>query len=199
VPEQPELDIEAEVEVPSHAGSKPLGLRGRIDRIDRLPGEGSTGRLRIADYKTSPGLGPLVETNNLLKGERPQLAVYYFLAGKHFPDDEIFEARVFGIGPEHPDPGADEDLSAPGLKVFGARDPAETWKAIGDTLHTLAGIAGAGRFPFRQGRHCVWCPYRPACRRNHPPTRARVETAPAYEDYYRLSKRTKTKVWGPKR
>jgi hypothetical protein len=46
-------------------------------------------------------------------------------------------------------------------------------------MRTLLGFRNEGRFPFHGGRHCDWCGYAQACRRNHPPSQDRQAESPA--------------------
>jgi hypothetical protein len=42
-------------------------------------------------------------------------------------------------------------------------------------------------------RHCSWCPYRQACRHNHPPSREREEHAADSSGFRDVQRKNKTK------
>ena len=188
-----EHEIRRTVSLPTREKTQPVGLRGIIDRIDAIQG----GDLRIADYKTSRNLKPRVHPNQLLRGTQAQMGVYAFLAAAEFSDRRIRSAQILGVGPENPDPAGDPKKTAPEIEF--PNDPRNDpiWRGIGDTIGTLVEMIRRGVFPIRPGTHCDWCSYQAACRRNHPPTLDRIESAALFRGFHELSLRSTKTPLGP--
>ena len=66
-----------------------------------------------------------------------------------------------------------------------AADPAKFMKiraGVQETLGVLVENARAGNFPMNPSRRCDYCPYRRGCRKDHPPSHARLETEESLGD-----------------
>ena len=86
-----------------------------------------------------------------------------------------------------PRPGAKVRGSATGRPVMAVLDLlGRRW-----TLRVLFALLRGGSFPLSKGGHCNWCPYDRACRRTHPPTVEREESAPDSTAFRLLSKKTR--------
>ncbi|MCZ6670656.1 MAG: PD-(D/E)XK nuclease family protein, partial [Acidobacteria bacterium] len=185
--------IEAEVSLPTRDRIRLLGLQGILDRVDRLPDH----LLRIADYKASRNLKPRVNPAEILKGNQVQMPIYVFLARQKYSRESVRSAQILGVGPENGDPGDSPADTAPEIQV--PADPAgdDLWRGIGDTIWQLSAMIDRGLFPFRAGRYCDWCAFRPACRKDHAPSADRVEDAADFRPFYDLAKRSTRKIFGP--
>jgi ATP-dependent helicase/nuclease subunit B len=140
-------------------------VRGRIDR--RVAGADES---RIGDYKTSGALDRRMSILNMLRGKALQVPLYWMISG------ETSSVELLGIGPQY---DGVEDASP----VFGGFDDDATRRGFRETLRVLLALPTAGSFPFNAGRHCEWCAYRAACRRNHPPTKDREALLDDATDY----------------
>lgn len=155
----PQLEISRSAEL--DLGS---GVQARVDgRFDRVLA-GAEGPV-VGDYKTSGRLDRRVKPAEMLKGRALQVPLYQLLAG------EGSEVELLGVGPSY---GIDEEITVASFSGFAKAEQSEGFR---ETLRVLLRLARAGRFPLLKGRHCEWCAWRPACRRNHPPTRHREEVA----------------------
>jgi ATP-dependent helicase/nuclease subunit B len=135
------------------AGSR-IEIYGRFDRRWILDD-----RILIGDYKTSGRLSDRAEPRSMLKGLELQVPLYRMLSG----EDSTVE--LLGVGPFYAsDDEEDRRVSFAGF----AKEALDA--GFSETLRTLVDLARRGRFPLRSERHCAWCAYRLACRRNHPPT-----------------------------
>lgn len=160
-----ELGEEASVEV-----------YGRLDRRWRLDD-----RTLVGDYKTSGKLADRAAPLQMLRGLQLQVPLYRMLAG----DDSTVE--LLGVGPYYA--RVDEDERQAAFAGFANDDQRSGFQ---QTLRTLVDLARRGRYPMRSDRHCSWCPYRLACRWNHPPTLHR-ETLDADGRRYALLQDKSTK------
>lgn len=154
----------------------PLAVRGRVDRIVRV-----AERRWVGDYKTTRRAQKLqdhVNPTDMLHGDRLQAPLYARLTGGA-------AVEFLGVGPTFDGPAAHPDEAGPvagraTFEGFAIDEDAEGFEA---TLRTLIGLLREGRFPLRADGHCRFCDHRDGCRRTHPPTLAREETAPDVEDY----------------
>lgn len=193
VPQAVEKELKEEVRLPTRDGPRPVLLRGRIDRMDAYP----DGALRVVDYKTSGDVKRPTNPTQILKGERPQLALYFFLAETAFPDRKILAPMILPVSlddAQEEEPGEEKGDEPPTLEL-----PPLIEEAVGDTLFTLADLPQRGLFPLREGNHCRWCAYAAACRRSHPPTRNRNDTAPIFAGYLNLRNRNTKDPYGQKK
>jgi RecB family exonuclease len=165
-----------------------LSLIGVPDRVTR----DRENRLLITDYKTSGKLEKFTLPNNALVGEHLQLPLYMLIAmhRNDASDTEIPGAEILGLGPAFlPNLG----FVRRGPERF---DP-EIFRGIRagftESLLVLDRLVERGRFPFRSGYHCRWCPFHVACRRHQISAEARVEEHPDHQDYFKMKKKTKTK------
>jgi len=121
-----------------------IGLRGRIDRIDRHAG---TGEARIIDYKT--GKGPRWKGVDPWREDRYQLSLYWLAARDLLLDGPVTGALYLQLDRgvrERRLEGLDEERLLRTVEVF------------------AEGIAG-GRFFLRPGDHCRWCDFAGICRK----------------------------------
>ncbi len=138
-----------------------IEIHGTVDRIDmRRSGKGAA--FRIVDYKS--GKAPDKKLDTLaLAGEKLQLPLYLYLADRRFEGSG--EALLAFVG-EAPEKGRFKSL------------PEKFWKEDGPEfrkkLEELVRVVESGRFAIRPGRYCDFCPMGFACRKSHPPTRARA-------------------------
>jgi ATP-dependent helicase/nuclease subunit B len=130
-----------------------LEIVGRFDRC--LTKES---RKLIGDYKTSGDLDRRVNLSRMLKGEQLQVPLYLMMGG----EDSTVE--LLGVGPAY---DLDDEDSHPHFDGF-PKD--EHRRGFLETLRTLVALPLRGRFPLNEKGPCSWCPYKIACRRNHPPT-----------------------------
>lgn len=180
-----EKERSREAEIPTRAGTRKLPLKGRIDRID----EGPDGEITVFDYKTGRSIDGLVGLSDLLKGKDMQLPLYHFLARAVFPNRKVLPPWILGVGPAHTYEEGSETGSAACLEEIAEPD---VQAALGDSLVALADLAAGGLFPMAPSRGCAWCPYEAACRRSHPPSARRVETAPEFASFRNLRARSAT-------
>jgi hypothetical protein len=152
-------------------------LRGRFDR--RVAGPQGE---RVGDYKTGP-VTWRVNPNRMLKAETLQVPLYWMLAGG---DAEV---ELLAVTPAI-DPAAEE-----AREVFAGFD-GELRDGFRHTMRVLLGLLEAGAFPYHEGRHCTWCPYDRACRRNHPPTEEREERSADGAAYRALADKNRSHPHG---
>ena len=62
-----------------------------------------------------------------------------------------------------------------------------------ETVRILFGLRSAGSYPFRSGKHCQWCSYETACRRNHPPTVDREQNSTDSEPFHKMHEKNTRK------
>jgi len=155
-------------QIESGAGASVV-VHGRLDR--RWLGDDRT---LIGDYKTSGRLTDRVEQRSMLKGHELQVPLYQMLAG----EDSTVE--LLGVGPHY----ALEDEEDRRVSFAGFPKD-ELRQGFLETLRSLLDLARRGRYPLRADRHCSWCAYRLACRRNHPPTLYREGLDPDGQRYAR--------------
>jgi len=118
---------------------------GRIDRMDRIHGQGNT--VRVIDYKTGA-----IKTQRYAD-DSVQLSIYAMgAASMGFTPQELVFLNVKGNEP-----------------TITTRSSAQLERAKRRIEDVAQGIA-AGEFPARPGQHCQWCGYRRLC----PATEQRV-------------------------
>ena len=159
--------------------SKGMTIRGRMDRIDRDPGNN---QLRVIDYKFKFGVAPVTEDKNLtraaLRGERLQ-PPFYCLLGRRWAaerrqprGDPRVQAKFYYLAPRWSDgPLVTATFRADDLN---GQDGAEVKK----TIAYLAEGIRQGRFFIRRGEHCQHCDVAEICRKTHPPSLWRAENDP---------------------
>ncbi|HEX6851433.1 MAG TPA: PD-(D/E)XK nuclease family protein [Candidatus Polarisedimenticolaceae bacterium] len=151
-----------------------LVARGKLDRaVER------DATRTVADYKTSGDLEARLDVEKMLTGERLQVPLYHLLAGRA-------TVALLGVGPAY---DADGSRPAP----FAGFPESEQEAGFRETLRVLSDLPRAGVFPLREGRHCSWCEFRPACRKGHPPTASREELAADGTAYRAVSRKRKKK------
>jgi ATP-dependent helicase/nuclease subunit B len=141
------------------AGDLPLGpgtlrLRGRVDRV--LVGAQGT---IIGDYKTGRSEKRLQDATSataMLKGQALQVPLYLHLV------PGATRVEVLGIHP-------DLDAGAAYATFAGFADE-QVRQGFNETLSALLDLLRHGSFPLRPSERCEYCPYRTACRSEHPPT-----------------------------
>lgn len=150
-----------------------LTIRGRIDRIDHLPKEG---RYRVVDYKLKWAARSPEERNlrrSALRGQKLQAPFYLLLArdlaGGEKPPQARLHAEFYYLCPRSAEGPLARD-SVPEEIWLG-----ETGRELKKTVSFLLNGIYRGRFFVRPGRHCRRCEVSEVCRKNHPPTRWRVE------------------------
>lgn len=158
-----------------------IAVAGRLDRI-----LGSAGGLLVGDYKTSGSLGKQVNPSNALKAEAIEAPLYQFLAG------DGADVELLGVGPAF---SSSAELSATVSSATLPRLEGDLRAGFVETLGVLAALIETGRFPLAYGHHCDWCAHRAACRRTHPPTRAREAGARDTEAFRLLGGKSKRSPW----
>jgi ATP-dependent helicase/nuclease subunit B len=158
------FEVDAEGTIPDllMAGSLPVKIHGRVDRIDRFQ---DSGELRIIDYKLKMGSSQSPEDRNLaqsaVRGARLQPPLYACLT---FPDrPRPSRVELVFLAPNWPKPI--------GRSVF----ESATWVSdvgtmLQRTVKTLMEGIQAGRFYILPDGYCDTCEFRVACRREHAPT-----------------------------
>ncbi len=177
-----EQDVEARI--PLAAGGPVLSLRGRFDRVVSSGGEEVT----VADYKSGGHPERHVDLAGALKGRRLQLPLYVLLAESGLGGrPSAVRAEVIGVGPGF-ESGEERGAIEPAA-IEGVRD------GLLETLAVLVRLADTGFYPLNDSEPsvCGHCPYTEACRRAHPPTRSRLDAAPAGADYRRLARKNTRK------
>jgi hypothetical protein len=159
-----------------------LPVYGKLDRVMR----DDSGRVLVTDYKTGGNLRNWVKPTEVLRGYHLQLPVYILLAEEKTQAVSV-EAELLGLGPSFlPDDG----FVRGGAVGFEPGGFAKLRAGFLDTLYAFHELNRGGRFPFRSGGHCSWCSFRPACRKDHIPTRTRVESHPDHADYFKIGQKT---------
>jgi ATP-dependent helicase/nuclease subunit B len=129
------------------ADGSSIRVRGRIDRIDRLP----DGRYEIWDYKTGK---PWEDRGGLMKGRRLQHALYAAVV-----------ETILG------EPGRPAEVARSGYRFPTAAGAGATWMPDPDArqrlpglLRSLLDVAAGGAFvPAPDAEHCRFCDFRSAC------------------------------------
>ena len=150
-------------------------IEGRFDRTFRRD-DG----ILVGDYKTAGDLVERTSETAMLKGTTLQVPLYAALA-------DGASVELLGVGPEYA-PGMGRRAEHRREQFPGFSRP-EVEAGFLETARLLIRLARSGRFPLRKGRHCSWCPYAGACRRNDPPTVYREENAPDTRDFRDLAKK----------
>jgi ATP-dependent helicase/nuclease subunit B len=155
-------------------------VRGKFDRL-LTGGDGPV----VGDYKTSTSLAWRVHETSMLKAKTLQVPLYRMLAGA----DAVVE--VLGV---HPDLDPADGEHRHRFSGFG-NDACE--RSFRHTMRVLLHLRRRGSFPLNKGdRHCGWCDYPHACRRNHPPTLEREARMDDAEDYRTVLKKNAGKPDG---
>jgi hypothetical protein len=145
-------------------------LHGRVDRLVRA-GDG----VWIDDWKTGGKIEKKVDPRRMLQGLGLQLFLYReIVAASLGVEPSAVQARILGLGPDVE--GDVEILEAEGALREG----------VLETAAIALRLALEGRFPLfpdsEKNRYCRWCGYARSCRKNHEPTRARIEVDPHLAD-----------------
>ena len=181
-----ELEYGLPVAAPNDVAPIGLRVRGKLDRIDRLAENG----LRVLDFKTGAKPERSTDGTSLLRGKNMQLLLYAMLLRAdtdRTPEElEIRSLRPSGVAGAEP-PRYRHELENAGSYLAG-----ESAVGVQETLAVLGRLLQRGLFLPNPGFHCSWCDFRPACRRYHPPSAARVESCDAGEsrDYAGLAAKT---------
>jgi hypothetical protein len=123
----------------------------------------------------------------MLKGGTLQAPLYWLIAG----GDAGVE--LLGVGPAYDYETEPADKAGRRVSFDGFGDP-ECREGFLETVRVLVELVRRGRYPLHAiDRLCPGCPYDLACRRNHPPTVEREQNAGEARDYYRLSRKNKSK------
>lgn len=156
-----------------------IPLRGRADRVVTTASGTVAG-----EYKTG-SLGDRTNITKMLEGKALQVPLYHLLLGGA-------AVEVLGVGPAHdPASGAEEAGRRARFAGFENATQAEGFR---ETAGVVADLARRGVYPLVRDRHCAYCPYVPACRKDHPPTRDRHEVAPDTADFRDLARKNKSKL-----
>jgi ATP-dependent helicase/nuclease subunit B len=159
------------------------GVRASLSaRFDRVLASDS--RAVVGDYKSSGKLEERTDITRMLKGETMQVPLYFLLSG------ESAAVELIGVGPEY-DPLTKSE-SERRARFAGFEDRAQRDGFV-ETVRTLLSLVSSGSFPMNPERHCSWCPYRQACRHNHPPSREREEHAADSSGFRDVQRKNKTK------
>lgn len=151
------------------SGTSRLELKGRVDRIVGTP----DGALRVGDYKTSRNFAKPVAAVRVQRGLSLQVPLYALaVASLRNTHDVIGEALPIPVRPERDrDRGRETERSLELTEIEALALP---------VLGELAGLLERGSFPFhRDSEECRYCPYTIACRREHGPSRERIESSPS--------------------
>jgi hypothetical protein len=159
----------------------PFEIEGRFDRVRE-----TAGVTIVGDYKTWGKLKRRGELLKMLRAETLQVPIYHMLAGG------TGRVEVLGVGPDHdPDLGLDE---AERRVEFEGFKPA-VGAGFRETVNELLLLARDGVFPLHDEFHCVWCEYKRACRRIHPPTQHREaswDDAAGFRDLHEKTQKAPT-------
>ncbi len=154
-------------------------VRGKFDRL-----LASDTVEIVGDYKTTSKLAWRVQPTSMLKAGALQVPLYHMLAG---PQASV---ELLGI---HPDLDPAEGQERHSFRGFAG----QVGPSFQHTMRVLLRLHAGGSYPFRAARHCDWCRYDKACRRNHPPTQERellLEDAQAFREVQEKSVR---RPYGP--
>ena len=166
-----------------------LTIRGRMDRIDYQPAEN---RYRVVDYKLKFGKSRHSADRNLfrsaLRGLRLQ-PPFYLLLGKQQAEAAnraaaSIDAAFYFLAPQWPEgPLAVESLSGDSWdRASGA--------SLKETVAFLAESIRRGLFFIQPGDYCRYCEVSEICRKNHRPTRWRVERDSRCNAHLELKQKT---------
>ncbi len=168
-------EFETEVAWEFKSSGRTLKVEGRADRILTR----SSGDVIVSDYKTRKDPDSPVRIKDIERGDSLQLPLYMLAIGAAKSTRSV-SGEILAV-PSRPerDRGQvrqkDRHIDLDQIQV-----PAE------QTLNTLVDLLDGGVFPLRRDSHCGFCAYRIACRREHAPTRARVDQAVEFAGYHRL-------------
>jgi hypothetical protein len=118
----------------------------------------------------------------MLKGHSLQAALYGLLAGEA-------AVELLGVGPAF-DP---EDDERPARSLYEGVRGAQR-DGLLETLRVLVRLVQGGNYPINPDRHCRWCAYACACRKNHAPTLQREGLAGEIDDYRDLGAKNKSRL-----
>lgn len=169
-PRWTELALSGALDVRLPRGLSGMPFQGRLDRVD-CDGTG----FRVIDYKTRWRKGRLEAA--VSSGRTYQPPVYLELASH----DPLFgELRPEGVRFCSLE-DAPEVNGRPSLFEYGRAGHAAGWPETARRLAELVGRVDRGVFLIRpdDGRfgHCRWCSFGAVCRKNHPPSRRRADSA----------------------
>jgi RecB family exonuclease len=172
-PSRLEVEVAAEGRVAVPDGD--LALAGWIDRLIASPDGFS-----IDDFKTSRKVADKVDAKSLLTGNHLQLFLYReALAGARGLDPAAVRARLLAIGPHAP-AGEEESVLEAGAALR---------QGTLETIGVVLGLAREGWFPLLKSEdanpYCNYCGYRRTCRKDHEPTRQRLEATERLRDFFR--------------
>ncbi len=142
------------------AGQRFLGI---ADRVDLLP-DGEA--FRVIDYKMkkSSRYSLKMETGVFGKGSYLQPPVYHLLVSQKYPEaKQELSSSAYGF-----------IEGSPAVKSLEGAFPERTAEFEGMLTGYLDRIR-EGRFSIRPDSHCDFCAYSAICRKNHMPTRLRIE------------------------
>jgi RecB family exonuclease len=168
--------VEAQVEI---AADLSLRIEGRLDRILSRPDA-----IRVDDYKTGKSFKKKAQAIAALRGLELQLPLYReaVAAERKGPIAGVL-ARLLGVGPDQEDRAADLELSD------------EERSGVLETVGAVVRLARGGLFPLfpsgTESSYCSWCGYRRTCRKDHEPTRGRLDADPELRDLRDLRQKSK--------
>jgi len=181
------FEVEAEGTLSIEPGEAvPLKVHGRVDRIDR---QGSSGTLRIIDYKFKSNSGIKTDDRHLLqsaiRGTRLQPPLYTSL---DLPSGgKANTVQFFFLAPAWDQPIGRSNFDASAWS-------SEAGSLIHQTLARLIDGMKQGHYFILPGTHCTTCPYRVLCRREHASTWWRAHRAAEQKQLVVLRKTTVGKV-----
>jgi len=158
-PDAVELDFAADAGHPAAAivlaNGTPVRFRGRVDRVDRGPGDGVT----VIDYKTGKSDDyKRLHDDPVGQGALLQLPVYALGARTHYGADVPVRA-VFRFV-----------TTRGGFAEIGYDVDDDKLDSLRGALDVTVGLVQQGAFPARPGsptqtsfRHCAWCAYDRVC------------------------------------
>ncbi len=148
---------------------------GRIDRLDVHP---ETKTVRAIDYKiTFRRQAGSVEKNLLraaLRGERLQPPLYQKLAAPYGEENAPLQSAFYFLAPNWPE-GPLVPREFPQDAWAG-----ETGARLKATIGGLLSGMASGHFFIDPGAHCRYCPIAALCRKEHLPSRRRLERDPLW-------------------
>ena len=165
VPSRFESGLEGEIKI----GKVRLKVAGYVDRLDLRP----DGAFRVIDYKRSrSGKYGVSMATGVRGGRYFQPPLYFLLAEQALKGEGVKVAPALSksgyLFLRDLAEGGDAELWLDGgLGEVGA----EFEDQLGQSLDSI----GRGEFVVRPGKHCTYCDFQTACRKQHTPTRLRAE------------------------